>query len=408
LRYNAFMPPSNCVTNHGSLILAARDSAEPVAGNALASLCALYWLPLYAYLRRRGHSGDNALGSTQDLIGRLLEKDVLGNVDPTRGKFRSYLLAVCNHFLANQRDRAAARKRGGGKAVLLLDAGDAEERYVVEAAADLTAEKLFERRWVLAVLQQGMARLRAEFEAKAKGRVFEQSRGFLVGEKGPATARRVKNCACPNPRSRFRYTGCESGIAKCCTRRSAAPWRRRRRLRRRCGRCSRPWRERNASRAVTFLGVCFCNWHATSGPVGCEPTGRATTMEVRSVWLFGLACIVFVVMLVVAGMAGVVILLVRRQPRRRIPQLERADPPVAPTRHVGRPTALRQCPECGADRSLDAPEGLCPQCLLKGAAAGHTTPSHPTPPVAPEPTRGRRRRRSKCWHRSSRSWKSWS
>jgi DNA-directed RNA polymerase specialized sigma24 family protein len=178
------MPPSHFATTHWSLVLAARDRAEPGADAALASLCSLYWYPLYAFVRHRGHGADAALDLTQEFFGRLLEKDFLAAVDRGKGKFRSFLLAACNHFLANERDRACAQKRGGGKPVLSLDAADAEGRYVSEPADDLTPERLFERRWALALLQQVMARLRGEFEAKGKGRVFDRLRNFLIGEKG--------------------------------------------------------------------------------------------------------------------------------------------------------------------------------------------------------------------------------
>jgi DNA-directed RNA polymerase specialized sigma24 family protein len=178
------MPPSRFATTHWSLVLAARDRAEPGARDALASLCALYWYPLYAYVRRRGHGPDDSHDLTQEFFARLLGKDFLAGVDRGKGKFRSFLLAACTHFLANERDRGRAKKRGGGRAVVSLDATDAEGRYRTEPADDLTPEKLFERRWALALLQQVMGRLRAEFEAKGKGHLFDRLRGFLVGEKG--------------------------------------------------------------------------------------------------------------------------------------------------------------------------------------------------------------------------------
>jgi RNA polymerase sigma-70 factor (ECF subfamily) len=178
------MSPSQFATTHWSLVLAARDRAEPGADDALASLCGLYWYPLYAYVRRRGHGADGAHDLTQEFFARLLEKDFLAGVDRGKGKFRAFLLAACNHFLANEHDRARAKKRGGGRAILSLSASDAEGRYRAEPADALTPEKLFERRWALALLQQVMTRLRDEFEAKGKGRLFDRLRGFLVGEKG--------------------------------------------------------------------------------------------------------------------------------------------------------------------------------------------------------------------------------
>src|SRR6516165_1887918 len=145
------MSPSQFATTHWSLVLAARDRAEPGADDALSSLCGLYWYPLYAYVRRRGHGADEAHDLTQEFFARLLEKDFLAAVDRGKGKFRSYLLAACNHFLANEHDRAVARKRGGGKPLLSLDAADAEDRYLAEPADDVAPEKLFERRWAMAL-----------------------------------------------------------------------------------------------------------------------------------------------------------------------------------------------------------------------------------------------------------------
>jgi RNA polymerase sigma factor (sigma-70 family) len=178
------MSASQFATTHWSLILAARDRDEPGADDALGSLCRRYWYPLYAYVRRRGHNADEAHDLTQEFFARLLEKGILADVDRGKGKFRSFLLATCNHFLANEYDRAHARKRGGGRRMFSLDAADAEGRYRAEPADGLTPEKLFERRWALALLQQVMMRLRDEFESKDKVRLFDRLRGFLVGDKG--------------------------------------------------------------------------------------------------------------------------------------------------------------------------------------------------------------------------------
>jgi RNA polymerase sigma-70 factor (ECF subfamily) len=178
------MTRSHFATTHWSLVLAARDRAEPGADDALASLCAVYWYPLYAYVRRRGHGPDDAHDLTQEFFARLLEKSALAGVDRDKGQFRSFLLAACTHFLANEHDRVRAKKRGGGRRILSFDAVDAEGRYRAEPADDLTPERLFERRWALALLQQVMTRLRDEFEGKGKGPMFERLRGFLIGEKG--------------------------------------------------------------------------------------------------------------------------------------------------------------------------------------------------------------------------------
>jgi RNA polymerase sigma-70 factor (ECF subfamily) len=179
------MSAARFATTHWSLVLAARDRAEPGAADALGSLCALYWYPLYAYVRRGGYGADEAHDLTQEFFARLLEKDFLAGVDRGKGKFRSFLLAACKHFLANERDRDRARKRGGGRPILSLDAAGADSRYRAEPADELTPEKLFERRWALALLEGILHRLRLEHAVRGKGEVFDRLRGFLVGERQP-------------------------------------------------------------------------------------------------------------------------------------------------------------------------------------------------------------------------------
>src|SRR4051812_25124762 len=100
-------------TTHWSIILAARDRNAPRAEKALAALCAAYWYPLYAFVRRQGNGPDGAADLTQEFFARLLENDYLNAVDRAKGRFRSFLLAACTHFLANERDRARSLKRGG-------------------------------------------------------------------------------------------------------------------------------------------------------------------------------------------------------------------------------------------------------------------------------------------------------
>ncbi len=164
-----------------SLVVAARGSSPP-ARDALAELCRLYWYPLYAYVRRKGHNHVEAEDLTQEFFTRLLERDDLAAVDPGRGRFRSFLLAACNHFLSNQRDHDRAQKRGGGRQPLPLDFTDAERRYVAEPGHDQTPERLFERRWALTVLDRVLQRLQQDYEEAGKGRFFERLKGQLAGE----------------------------------------------------------------------------------------------------------------------------------------------------------------------------------------------------------------------------------
>ncbi len=171
-------------TTHWSLVVAARDRAAPEARDALAALCGLYWYPLYAFVRRQGHPADQAQDLTQGFFARLLEPDFFKAVDRSRGKFRSFLLAACKHYLANERDRARAVKRGGGRPVLSLDFAGADQRYHHEPAHQLTPERLFERRWALTLLDQVLTRLRQEFDEAGKAAVFQTLKGVLTGESG--------------------------------------------------------------------------------------------------------------------------------------------------------------------------------------------------------------------------------
>lgn len=169
-------------TTHWSLIVAARGPAAPEARAALAQLCRSYWYPLYAFIRRQGHGADAAQDLTQEFFTRLLEHDFLAAIDRDKGRFRSFLLAACKHFLANERDRACAQKRGGGQSPVSLDLDSAEGRYTREPAHHITPERLFEQRWALTLLDRVLARLREEHTARGKEALFDHLRVFLVGE----------------------------------------------------------------------------------------------------------------------------------------------------------------------------------------------------------------------------------
>src|SRR5947208_12240797 len=169
-------------TTHWSVVLAAGESASPEAEAALQKLCRTYWYPLYAYVRRRGHSPHDAQDLTQGFFARLLEKNWVGAADREKGKFRSFLLSVLNHYLGDERDRANAAKRGGGQVLISLDEQTAENLLSQEPASYLSPEKEFEKRWAAALLQQAMTRLREEFETAGKGRTFDQLKLFLEGE----------------------------------------------------------------------------------------------------------------------------------------------------------------------------------------------------------------------------------
>jgi RNA polymerase sigma factor (sigma-70 family) len=169
-------------TTHWSVVLAATKEETPEAAVALERLCLTYWYPLYAYVRREGHSPPDAQDLTQEFFARLLARNSLARVAPEKGKFRSFLLAAMRHFLSDQRDRDRALKRGGGAEVISLDAQDAEERYRLEPVDRLDAEKIYERRWAMTLLKQALDRLRAESEAAGKVEWFDRLRSFVAGE----------------------------------------------------------------------------------------------------------------------------------------------------------------------------------------------------------------------------------
>ena len=174
-------------TTHWSVILTAADQERPEAAAALESLCRTYWYPLYAYVRHRGHRPDDAQDLTQEFFYRLLHKDYLSQADPRRGKFRSFLLATMNHFLANEWDRAQRLKRGGHITFVSLDEPTAEQRYLGERAGGRTPAQLYERAWATAVLAKVFSRLRVETATAGKGERFEELKVILMGERPSVT-----------------------------------------------------------------------------------------------------------------------------------------------------------------------------------------------------------------------------
>jgi RNA polymerase sigma-70 factor (ECF subfamily) len=172
-------------STHWSLVAVAAQRDLPESEAALASLCRLYWYPLYAYARRRLPTTEDAQDLTQEFFARLLEKDYLRQADQQRGRFRSFLLTAFKHFLANERERAVAQKRGGGRKVLPLDFPQGEQQYQREPSHDATAEVLYERGWALTLLAQALARLREEQIQAGKERLFECLKGTLTGEDTP-------------------------------------------------------------------------------------------------------------------------------------------------------------------------------------------------------------------------------
>jgi RNA polymerase sigma-70 factor (ECF subfamily) len=169
------------------VVLAAGDTESPESKQALELLCRTYWYPLYAYVRRKGYGAQDAQELTQEFFARLLARNYLNVADRNRGKFRSFLLGSLEHFLARQWTKAHAQKRGGGRVALSLDDATAENRYLLEPAHELTAEKIFDRRFATTLLDQAMARLRDECASNNKGDLFAKVEGHLSGEKGESS-----------------------------------------------------------------------------------------------------------------------------------------------------------------------------------------------------------------------------
>jgi RNA polymerase sigma factor (sigma-70 family) len=168
------------VTTHWSVVIAAGRNDSETRRAALEKLCRIYWYPLYAFVRRLGHAPHDAEDLVQSFFVVCLEKNYLGVADESKGRFRSFLLVALKRFLANERDKALARKRGGAQVHVALDALTAEQRYALEPTNQLSADKLYERRWALTLLDQVIARLQAEQAAAARGAVFEQLKEFLT------------------------------------------------------------------------------------------------------------------------------------------------------------------------------------------------------------------------------------
>ncbi len=169
-------------TTHWSVVLAAGPRDTPQSAAAREKLCRSYWYPLYAYVRRRGFSPEDAQDLTQEFFARFLGGDSMRRADRRRGRFRSYLLGAFNHLLSDEWDRSHRLKRGGQVCQVPLDAASGEARYALEPADERSPDRLFERRWALALLAEVWRQLEQEYEAAGKERIFARLSVFLTGE----------------------------------------------------------------------------------------------------------------------------------------------------------------------------------------------------------------------------------
>lgn len=178
-------------TTRWSIVLAAGHGVSQDSTGALASLCETYWLPVYAYVRRVIARVEDAQDLTQGFFAHLIEKDAIAKADPERGRFRAFLLTALKNFLANERDKAQAEKRGGGKAALSLDFDSGESHCQIHPSHELTPERLFERRWVLTLLDLVLDQLRIELAEQGKESHFEKFKAALTGEMSNADYEQV-------------------------------------------------------------------------------------------------------------------------------------------------------------------------------------------------------------------------
>src|SRR5437762_13944459 len=175
--------PRVFATTHWSVVLAAGERDSVPAQRALETLCRGYWYPIYVYVRRKGYGPDDAQDLTQEFFTQLIAKEHLRLADREKGRFRSFLLAMLDYFLAREWNRAHRQKRGGQFIFISLDQQTPEERYRLEPADNDTPEKKFLRQWALTVLKQTMEALERESEAAGKGALFREVKSLLSGER---------------------------------------------------------------------------------------------------------------------------------------------------------------------------------------------------------------------------------
>ena len=176
-------PKDFFATTHWSVVQLAARNDTTRAQRALSDLCGGYWYPLYAYVRRQGFSPEDAQDLTQEFFARFIAGNYLADVSPDKGRFRAFLLACLKHFLTNEWDRARAQKRGSGQRTISFDETAAEERYKLEPTDTSSADKLFERRWAMTLLDTVLAKLRAEFRREEKELLFERLKPTLTGSR---------------------------------------------------------------------------------------------------------------------------------------------------------------------------------------------------------------------------------
>lgn len=171
------------VTTQWSVVLQAGQAESTSTDAALAELCRVYWPPLYAYARRMGHAQPDAQDLTQGFFAELLSRHLFRKADASRGRFRSFLLAAFKHYLAHQWEKSQTRKRGGHVQILPLDFDTAETRCVAAARADETPDRVYDRQWALALLDNVLSRLEREYAQAGRADLFAGLKVTLTGHR---------------------------------------------------------------------------------------------------------------------------------------------------------------------------------------------------------------------------------
>jgi RNA polymerase sigma-70 factor (ECF subfamily) len=169
-------------TTHWSLVIDAAHTDVRVSAAALEALCKRYWYPIYVFIRRKGSARHEAEDHTQAFFAHLLDKDLLKQASPERGRFRTYLLSSLNNFLVNEWEKRSRLKRGADYKFISMDEMQADEMYSREPADPSTPEKLFERRWAMTLISEVLRRLGEDYERQGKSEIFKALEPGLTGE----------------------------------------------------------------------------------------------------------------------------------------------------------------------------------------------------------------------------------
>jgi DNA-directed RNA polymerase specialized sigma24 family protein len=170
-------------TTHWSVVLEAQGRSA-AAQEALEKLCRTYWRPVYVFIRRQGTRTEEAEDLTQGFFSLLLERRDFDAVRKEKGRLRSYLLTSLKHFLASEQRRAMTAKRGKGQRLIPLEELSANERLEIEKADSVSADRLYERRWALTLMEQVLRRLKDEYYAAGNAVLFDSLKQLLPDEPG--------------------------------------------------------------------------------------------------------------------------------------------------------------------------------------------------------------------------------